>query len=101
MPPEDPTLYRFVEMIKVYGYPLKAIIYEKVRVNLLYCYEYWLSKMPLHIKFGDGIMSAIDFKAHVDKVVIWIHLHKDEKRLLTLYLGWGSKGWSSKDHIGW
>jgi cyanate lyase len=43
--------------------------------------------MPLHIKFGDGIMSAIDFKAHVDKVVIWIHLHKDEKRLLTLYLG--------------
>jgi hypothetical protein len=28
-------------------------------------------------------------------------LHKDEKRLLTLYLGWGSKGWSSKDHIGW
>ncbi|CAO3613981.1 lambda repressor-like HTH type 3 transcription factor [Mucor lusitanicus] len=47
MPPEDPTLYRFVEMIKVYGYPLKAIIHEK---------------------FGDGIMSAIDFKAHVDKV---------------------------------
>lgn len=33
MPPEDPTLYRFVEMIKVYGYPLKAIIHEKVRVN--------------------------------------------------------------------
>lgn len=31
MPPEDPTLYRFVEMIKVYGYPLKAIIHEKVR----------------------------------------------------------------------
>ncbi|KAI8969313.1 cyanate hydratase [Mycotypha africana] len=47
LPPQDPTLYRFFEMIQVYGYPLKAIIHEK---------------------FGDGIMSAIDFKAHVDKV---------------------------------
>lgn len=47
LPPADPTLYRFFEMIQVFGYPLKAIIHEK---------------------FGDGIMSAIDFKAHVDKV---------------------------------
>ncbi|KAI8352809.1 cyanate lyase C-terminal domain-containing protein [Choanephora cucurbitarum] len=47
MPPQDPTLYRLVEMIQVYGYPIKAVIHEK---------------------FGDGIMSAIDFKAHVDKV---------------------------------
>ncbi|KAI9267098.1 cyanate hydratase [Helicostylum pulchrum] len=47
MPPTDPTLYRFIEMIQVFGYPLKAIIHEK---------------------FGDGIMSAIDFKANVDKV---------------------------------
>lgn len=30
MPPADPTLYRFVEMIQVFGYPLKAIIHEKV-----------------------------------------------------------------------
>lgn len=45
MPPEDPTLYRFVEMIKVYGYPLKAIIHEKVRVNSICWYEYWLPKM--------------------------------------------------------
>ncbi|CEP15142.1 hypothetical protein [Parasitella parasitica] len=42
-----PSRGGFMEMIKVYGYPLKAIIHEK---------------------FGDGIMSAIDFKAHVDKV---------------------------------
>ncbi|KAI8875626.1 cyanate hydratase [Backusella circina FSU 941] len=47
MPPQDPLLYRFVEMIQVFGYPLKAVIHEK---------------------FGDGIMSAIDFKAHVEKV---------------------------------
>ncbi|KAI9019490.1 cyanate hydratase [Phycomyces nitens] len=47
IPPSDPTLYRLFEIIKVYGYPLKAIIHEK---------------------FGDGIMSAIDFSAHVDKV---------------------------------
>ncbi|KAI9276125.1 cyanate lyase C-terminal domain-containing protein [Sporodiniella umbellata] len=47
LPPTDPTLYRLFEMIQVYGYPIKAIINEK---------------------FGDGVMSAIDFKAHVDKV---------------------------------
>ncbi|ORE01983.1 cyanate hydratase [Rhizopus microsporus var. microsporus] len=47
IPPSDPTLYRLFEMIQVYGYPIKAIIHEK---------------------FGDGIMSAIDFTAHVDKV---------------------------------
>ncbi|KAI7907083.1 cyanate hydratase [Cokeromyces recurvatus] len=47
IPPQDPTIYRFFEILQVYGYPLKAVIHEK---------------------FGDGIMSAIDFKAHVDKV---------------------------------
>lgn len=30
MPPTDPTLYRLFEMIQVYGYPLKAVIHEKV-----------------------------------------------------------------------
>jgi cyanate lyase len=30
MPPSDPTLYRFFEMMQVFGYPLKAIIHEKV-----------------------------------------------------------------------
>ncbi|OAD76806.1 lambda repressor-like HTH type 3 transcription factor, partial [Phycomyces blakesleeanus NRRL 1555(-)] len=30
LPPSDPTLYRLLEIIKVYGYPLKAIIHEKV-----------------------------------------------------------------------
>ncbi|CAG8585857.1 6385_t:CDS:10 [Funneliformis mosseae] len=47
MPPTDPVIYRFYEILQVYGYPLKAIINEK---------------------FGDGIMSAIDFTAKVDKI---------------------------------
>lgn len=33
LPPADPTLYRFFEMIQVFGYPLKAIIHEKVRMD--------------------------------------------------------------------
>ncbi|ORX52310.1 putative cyanate hydratase [Hesseltinella vesiculosa] len=45
-PPTDPLLYRLYEMIQVFGYPIKAVIHEK---------------------FGDGIMSAIDFSAKVDK----------------------------------
>eukprot|EP00741_Cyanophora_paradoxa_P011847 tig00020564_g11450.t1 len=45
--PSDPLIYRLYEIIKVYGYPLKSIILEK---------------------FGDGIMSAIDFNASVEKV---------------------------------
>ncbi|RUP49640.1 cyanate lyase [Jimgerdemannia flammicorona] len=47
VPPTDPTLYRFYEILQVYGYPLKAIIHEK---------------------FGDGIMSAIDFTMDVAKI---------------------------------
>jgi cyanate lyase len=45
--PTDPLLYRFYEIIQVYGMPMKAIIHEK---------------------FGDGIMSAIDFTLDIDKV---------------------------------
>lgn len=45
--PTDPLIYRFYEIMQVYGMPLKAIIHEK---------------------FGDGIMSAIDFTLEVDKV---------------------------------
>ena len=44
--PTDPLIYRFYEIMQVYGMPLKAIIHEK---------------------FGDGIMSAIDFTLDVDK----------------------------------
>ncbi len=44
--PTDPLVYRFYEIMQVYGMPLKSIIHEK---------------------FGDGIMSAIDFTLHVDK----------------------------------
>jgi len=46
--PTDPLLYRFYEILQVYGLPLKDVIQEK---------------------FGDGIMSAIDFTLTVDKEV--------------------------------
>jgi cyanate lyase len=45
--PTDPLIYRFYEIMQVYGLPLKDVIQEK---------------------FGDGIMSAIDFTLDVDKV---------------------------------
>ncbi len=45
--PTDPLIYRFYEIMQVYGMPMKAIIHEK---------------------FGDGIMSAIDFTLEIDKV---------------------------------
>jgi len=45
--PTDPLIYRFYEIMQVYGLPMKDVIQEK---------------------FGDGIMSAIDFTLHVDKV---------------------------------
>ncbi|MEG4112115.1 MULTISPECIES: cyanase [unclassified Microcoleus] len=44
--PVDPLIYRFYEILQVYGMPLKAVIHEK---------------------FGDGIMSAIDFTLDVEK----------------------------------
>jgi cyanate lyase len=46
-PPTDPLIYRFYEIVQVYGTTLKAVIHEK---------------------FGDGIMSAIDFTMHIEKV---------------------------------
>ncbi len=42
----DPTIYRFVEALKVYGPALKELIHEK---------------------FGDGIMSAINFRVDVSR----------------------------------
>ena len=39
--PADPTIYRFYEVLQVYGPTIKELIHEE---------------------FGDGIMSAIDFK---------------------------------------
>ena len=44
---KDPLIYRFFEISYVYGDTIKAIIHEK---------------------FGDGIMSAIDFDLSIDKV---------------------------------
>lgn len=44
--PTDPLIYRLYEIVGVYGPTMKALIHEK---------------------FGDGIMSAIDFSMHIDK----------------------------------
>lgn len=44
--PTDPLIYRFYEIMQVYGMPIKAVIQEK---------------------FGDGIMSAIDFTLDIEK----------------------------------
>lgn len=44
--PVDPLIYRFHEITQVYGTAMKAVIHEK---------------------FGDGIMSAIDFKIDIEK----------------------------------
>jgi cyanate lyase len=46
MPPTDPLIYRFYELIMVNGPALKALIEEE---------------------FGDGIMSAIDFDMAVER----------------------------------
>ncbi len=45
--PTDPLIYRLYEIVGVYGDTLKEVIQEK---------------------FGDGIMSAIDFSMEVEKV---------------------------------
>ncbi|WP_419763761.1 MAG: cyanase [Arcobacter sp.] len=44
--PNDPVIYRFYEIVGVYGESIKELIGEK---------------------FGDGIMSAIDFSMDIDK----------------------------------
>jgi cyanate lyase len=44
--PTDPTIYRFYEVLQVYGPTIKELIHEK---------------------FGDGIMSAINFRIDVDR----------------------------------
>lgn len=44
--PTDPVIYRWYEIVGVYGETIKELIHEK---------------------FGDGIMSAIDFTMNIDK----------------------------------
>ncbi len=44
--PTDPLIYRFYELVSVYGTTWKALIQEE---------------------FGDGIMSAIDFRMSIDR----------------------------------
>ena len=46
MPPTDPLIYRFFELVMVNGPAWKALIEEE---------------------FGDGIMSAIDFDMHMER----------------------------------
>ena len=57
--PTDPLIYRWYELVNVYGTTLKELIHEE---------------------FGDGIMSAIDFSMEVDKV----EDPKGDRVLLTL-----------------
>jgi cyanate lyase len=45
--PADPLIYRFYELVNVYGTTLKELIHEE---------------------FGDGIMSAIDFEMDLERV---------------------------------
>ena len=45
--PTDPLIYRFYELINVYGITIKSLIHEE---------------------FGDGIMSAIDFSMDISRV---------------------------------
>jgi cyanate lyase len=45
--PTDPTVYRFYEIVQVYGPTIKELIHEE---------------------FGDGIMSAINFRFGVERV---------------------------------
>jgi len=44
--PADPLIYRFYELVNVYGTTLKELIHEE---------------------FGDGIMSAIDFEMELER----------------------------------
>jgi cyanate lyase len=44
--PTDPLIYRFYELVNVYGTSIKALIHEE---------------------FGDGIMSAIDFTMDIQR----------------------------------
>jgi cyanate lyase len=44
--PTDPLIYRFYELVSVYGTTFKALIHEE---------------------FGDGIMSAIDFSMDLQR----------------------------------
>jgi len=44
--PADPTIYRFYEVLQVYGPTIKELIHEQ---------------------FGDGIMSAINFSVNLEK----------------------------------
>lgn len=48
MPPTEPLIYRLYEIIQNYGYSYKAVLNEK---------------------FGDGIMSGVNFTTNIEKEV--------------------------------
>lgn len=60
-PPSDPTIYRLHEVVEVYGTTIKALIHEQ---------------------FGDGIMSAINFKLAVER-----HEIEGEERVRIVFDG--------------
>ena len=47
VPPTDPLIYRFYELVQVYGTTWKELIHEE---------------------FGDGIMSAIDYEVSLERM---------------------------------
>jgi cyanate lyase len=59
--PSDPTIYRFHEALQVYGGAIKELIHEK---------------------FGDGIMSAINFSLDVER-----RAHPDGDRVVVTFDG--------------
>ncbi len=59
MPPTDPLLYRFYEILLVYGPTIKDLIHEK---------------------FWDGIMSAIDYEMDIKR----LEVPKGDRVLVTL-----------------
>lgn len=59
--PTDPTIYRIHEVTQVYGTTIKALIHEK---------------------FGDGIMSAINFNLDIERVE-----HPEGDRIRITYEG--------------
>ncbi|MDW5610291.1 MULTISPECIES: cyanase [Mycolicibacterium] len=59
--PTDPTIYRFYEVLQVYGGAIKELIHEE---------------------FGDGIMSAINFSVDVER-----QPHPDGDRVVVTFDG--------------
>lgn len=68
---QDPVLYRLYEVLVVYGFSYKALIHEKVRrapsLSCLLLTSNGTEWDLADLQFGDGIMSAIDFRTSVTR----------------------------------